>query len=125
MSVPHDTYNKPPMSLTLDDIKKYSETGEYCCVESPLLNVPLDHIILDELHLLLGFTDVLLSNLLEDAMALDDRDDFCKKRGEPNGTHLRKLTELTYSCGATFSVCAKKKWRWKRNGENGMDITYG
>jgi len=42
-------------------------------------------------------------------MALDDRDDFCKKRGEPNGTHLRKLTELIYSCGATFSVCAKKK----------------
>lgn len=108
MSVPHDTYNKPPMSLTLDDIRKYSETGEYCRVESPLLNVLLDHIILDELHLLLRFTDVLLSNLIEDAMELDDKDDFCKKRGEPKGIHLRKLTQLINSCGVTFSVWEKK-----------------
>lgn len=121
MSVPHDTYNKPPMSLTLDDIKKYSETGEYCCVESPLLNVPLDHIILDELHLLLRFTDVLLSNLIEDAMELDDKDDFCKKRGEPKGIHLRKLTQLINSCGVTFSVWEKKDGDGKGMGK--MDWT--
>ena len=106
--MPHDTYNKHPMSLTLEDVKKYAKTGEFCCVNPPLLNIPLDHIILDELHLLLRFTDVLLSNLIEDAMELDDKDDFFKKKGEPKGTHLRKLTQLINSCGVTFSVWEKK-----------------
>lgn len=108
MSMPHDTYNKPPMSLPLEDVKKCAKTGEFCCVNSPLLNIPLDHIILDELHLLLRFTDVLLSNPIEDAMELDDKDDFFKKKGEPKGTHLRKLTQLINSCGVTFSVWGKK-----------------
>ena len=108
MSVPYDTYSKPPMSLTLDDIKKFPKKGEFCCVESPLLSVPLDHIILDELNLLLRLTDVLLSNLLEDAMELDDKDDYTKKRGEPKGIHLRKLTQLINSCGVTFRVWKKK-----------------
>ncbi|XP_068757380.1 uncharacterized protein [Montipora capricornis] len=121
MSVPYDTYSKPPMSLTLDDIKKFSKKGEFCCVESPLLNVPLDHIILDELHLLLRFTDVLLSNLLEDAMELDDKDDYTKKRGEPKGIHLRKLTQLINSCGITFSVWEKKDGDGKGMGK--MDWT--
>lgn len=76
MSKPSDTYSKPPMHLTLEDVKTYATTNEFCCVEPPLLNVPLDHIVLDELHLLLRFTDVLLSNLLEDAMEWDDKDDF-------------------------------------------------
>ena len=106
--MPHDTYNKPPMSLPLEDVKKCAKTGEFCCVNSPLLNIPLDHIILDELHLLLRFTDVLLSNPIEDAMELDDKDDFFKKKGEPKGTHLRKLTQLINSCGVTFSVWEKK-----------------
>lgn len=106
--MPHDTYNKPPMKLTLEDVNKYAKTGEFCCIHSPLLNIPLDHIILYELHLLLRFTDVLLSNLIEDAMELDDKDYFCKKRGEPKGTHLRKLTQLINSCGVTFSVWEKK-----------------
>lgn len=121
MSVPYDTYSKPPMSLSLDDLKKFSKKGEFCCVESPLLNVPLDHIILDELHLLLRFTDVLLSNLLEDAMELDDKEDFTKKRGEPKGTHLRKLTQLINSCGVTFSVWEKKDG--DGNGMGKMDWT--
>ena len=106
--MPHDTYNNPPMSLTFEDVKKYAKTGEYCCIDSPLLNIPLDHIILDELHLLLRFTDVLMSNLIEDAMELDDKDDFLKKKGEPKGTHLRKLTQLINSCGVTFSVWEKR-----------------
>ena len=37
-----------------------SRWENYCCVHQPLLNIPLDHIILDELHLMLLFTDVLI-----------------------------------------------------------------
>ena len=64
MSKPSDTYIKHPLCLTLEDLHKYAATKEYSCVEIPLLNVLLDHIVIDELHLLLRFTDVLLSNLL-------------------------------------------------------------
>ena len=50
------------------------KTGEnYCCCHEPLLNIPPDHIILDELHLMLRVTDILLENLIEDATQWDDK----------------------------------------------------
>lgn len=81
-----DYYNQPPMALTLADVKKYaSDKNQFCCKDMPLLDVPLSNIVLDELHLLLRVTDILLSNLIEDAMELDDKKDFLKKRGSPKG----------------------------------------
>jgi hypothetical protein len=75
----------------------------------------LDHIILDELHLLLRITDVLLANLIEDAMEWDDKDDFLKTRGQPKGVRLKNLTELINQCGVTFSV-------WEKSDGNGNGI---
>ena len=83
MSKSLDTYNEPPMAYIEDDIEKYVSEQKFCFVETPLLKIPFDHIILDELHLLLRITDVLLSNLIEDAMEWDDKSDFLKKKGEP------------------------------------------
>ena len=40
----------------------------YCCTHEPLLNIELDHVILDELHLLLRIVGVLLGNLLEEVI---------------------------------------------------------
>jgi hypothetical protein len=60
--------------MALADVKKYaSDKNQFCCKHMPLLNVPLCNIVLDELHLLLRVTDILLSNLIEDAMELDDK----------------------------------------------------
>ena len=61
-------------------------TGELQSINQPLLNIPLHHIVLDELHLL-RINDVLLANLIEDAMEWDDRED--KERGA-QGRSLRK-----------------------------------
>ena len=36
-------------------------------------NIPLDHIILDELHLMQRITDVLIGNVEEDAMQWGDK----------------------------------------------------
>ena len=51
---------------------------------------------------------MLLTNIIEDAMKWDDKDDFGKKKGEPKGLHLRKLTQLINSCGVTFSIWEKR-----------------
>ena len=47
------------MRRTLREIKEMSrlKTNNFCCIHEPLLNIELDHIILDELHLLLRITD--------------------------------------------------------------------
>ena len=109
-------YNQPPMALTLADVKKYaSDKNQFCCKDMPLLNVPLCNIVLDELHLLLRVTDILLSNLIEDAMELDDKNDFLKKKGEPKGVYLQRLTQLINSCGVTFSV-------WEKRDDHGKEI---
>lgn len=119
MSKPGDYYCKPPMSHTLEEVIKYAKAGkrEYCCIHEPLINVPLDHIILDELHLLLRITDVLLSNLIEDAMELDDKEDNIKKRGEPKGIHLQKLVNTIHSCGVTFNIWDKTDGDGKSTGK--------
>ena len=89
--------------------------------DMPLLDVPLSNIVLDELHLLLRVTDILLTNLIEDAMELDDKMDFSKRKGEPKGVNLRKLSQLINSCGVTFSVWEKRNEDGKGTGK--MDWT--
>ena len=55
-----DFYNKPPLQRTLKELKELSKKGRenFCCEHEPLLNIELDHVILDELHLLLRVVDV-------------------------------------------------------------------
>ena len=104
------------MAYAEDDIDEYASGKKICFVETPLLKIPFDHIILDELHLLLRITDVLLSNLIEDAMEWDDKDDFLKKKGEPKSVHLQKLIGVINSCGITFSIWEKKDADGKGSG---------
>ena len=72
-------YDEDPIRRTLQEIKQFASKSKgenYCCVHQPLLNIPLDHIILDELHLMLRVTDVLISNLIEDVMQWDEKDNI-------------------------------------------------
>lgn len=46
MSKSVDTYNKAPMALTLAEVKECAKNREYGCVETPLMNIHLDHISL-------------------------------------------------------------------------------
>ena len=83
-------YNQAPMALTLADVKNYaSDKNQFCRKDMPLLDVPLSKIVLEELHLLLQITDILLSNLIEESMELDDKKDFLKKRGNPKESAYR------------------------------------
>lgn len=68
MSKPDGYYDLPPIRRTTEELKELAckKSGEnYCCCHEPLLNIPLDHIILDELHLMLRMTDILLGPVPE------------------------------------------------------------
>lgn len=117
MTKPEQYYNQPPLALSLEQVKKYAESDEFGCKYMPLLEIPLSNIVLDELHLLLRVTDILLANLIEDAMELDDKMDFLKKKGEPKGVHLQKLVQVINGCGITFSVWEKRDNEGKCSGK--------
>ena len=107
MTKPEYYYNEPPMALSLEQVKKYAESDEFVCKYMSLLEIPLSNIVLDELHLL-RVADILLANLIEDAVELNDKMDFLKNKGEPKGVHLRKLIQVINRCGVTFSVWEKR-----------------
>ena len=77
--------------------------GDYCCVKEPLLNIDLDHVIADELLLLLRVMDIMLDNITE-VMDWDKEDDFEKTSKQAQGLHLKKLVTEIRSCGVGFFV---------------------
>ena len=113
-----DHYNSPPLKRTLQEVKDMSKSthDNYCCSKYPLLNIELDHIIVDELHLLLRITDVLTTNLIDEVLTWDQEDDFDKTNKEQKGKHLRKLIDAVRSCGITFDVWQQKNADGKVSG---------
>jgi hypothetical protein len=56
-----DYYNSHPLQHTLEE-----ETADkFSCGNEPLIKIDLDHVVLDELHLLLRVMDVLLNNIIQ------------------------------------------------------------
>ncbi|CAH3035392.1 unnamed protein product, partial [Pocillopora meandrina] len=66
-------YNTPPSARTLKEISEMSKKSRenYCCDKQPILNIPLDHIVVDELHLMLRITDILIGNLVQECLDWD------------------------------------------------------
>ena len=64
-----DHYNSSPLRRTLEEMTKMSQKkgtqDKYSCEHEPLLKIELVHVVLDELHLLLRITDVLINNLVK------------------------------------------------------------
>lgn len=84
---------------TLKEMKELVKEGKvnFCCVEEPLLNIELNHVIVDELHLLLRVMDVMLENIITDANVWYKADDFEKASSQPKGLHLQKVVRETWS----------------------------
>ena len=113
-------YDAPPLRRTLEEMHELSakKSGEnYCCCHKPLLNIPLRNIILDELHLL-RITDILLENLIEDAMQWDDKESStsAKKKSLEKSQHVKKLVEAINNCGVSFSIWEKRNADGKGSG---------
>ena len=99
-------FNTPPMMRTLKKIKDLVKEGkgDYCCVKEPLLDIDLDHVVVDELHLLLRVMDIMLDNIITEVITWDKQEDWEKPSMEPKGVHLKKLVTAIRSCGVGFDV---------------------
>ena len=121
MSKADTFYESSPQRRTLDDLKRCCRkkgTKNFCCVHPPLLNIPLDHIILDELHLLLRVTDVLTRNIMDEMIEWDDEDAHKNKvkNPAPIGNHLQQAITAVRECGISFHVWEKKNADGKGSG---------
>lgn len=91
---------------SLSDIKKCAASDKpaekFGCLNSPLLNLPLDDIIVDELHLLLRVSDKLIDNLVVRAEELDHK---AQLHGSGSPHHISMLEKAIASCGVHFKVC--------------------
>jgi hypothetical protein len=109
-------YNSPPLRRTLQEIidmaNKEGTQGKYSCVHEPLIKIDLDHVVLDELHLLLRVMDVLLNNIIQEMISWDKKENFNKKKCEKKNTRLEKLQSTIRSCGVSFDI-------WEKRNEDG------
>lgn len=56
MSKPREFYHEVGNKRTLQDIKSCAAKKQLSCEHAPLLDIPLDNVVLDELHLMLRVT---------------------------------------------------------------------
>lgn len=83
---------------TLDSLKSCATKRAFGAIHSPLINISLDKIIIDELHLILRISDVLIRNLVNAAMAAD-----CRITRDTT-VCIDMLLQNIRKCGITFRV---------------------
>lgn len=115
-SNPLDHYNLGEMKRTLYHIKSMLPLEKYSVINKPLFNIELDHVILDELHLMMRVTDRLTENIITEVMERDGESDLGKKRGEKKGIYLEALVSTINKIGIPFSVWGKKNADGKGSG---------
>ena len=89
--------------LTTFALPLWSVQSRQGSVNLPLLKIPIDHYVIDELHLFLRIFDVLMSNLISLALLMD------RTAMDGSKQHLDGLTAAIRSCGVTFHT-------WKEQG---------
>ena len=58
MTKSEDFYDMENITRTLDNIRECCLNQTFSCERPPLLNIPLENIVLDELHLMLRITGI-------------------------------------------------------------------
>ncbi|XP_065907727.1 uncharacterized protein [Dysidea avara] len=92
---------------TLESLYEDYREKQYSCKHLPLVHIETDHIIPDELHLLLRITDILLKNFIATAVAHDKR--LMKTRWKlKQGPMVRSVILNIRRCGIPFDIWMKK-----------------
>ena len=60
MSKTQDHYWEAKMARTIAGMRADAMTNKFSCEHRPLLNIPLENVVLDELHLMLRITGELI-----------------------------------------------------------------
>ena len=106
MSVEESVYTQKK-SRSLLTLQEKSHLANKPChqhlgsIHSPLLNIELTKVVVDELHLLLRVTNVLIRNLISLAASRDHEEQ--QHRGEASN-HIRQLELAVQSCKVTFTI---------------------
>ena len=86
----------------------HSCTKHLGCVRQPLFDIPLERIVLDELHLLLRIGDVQLRNLI---LQVDSMGHRRKEHNGQDSNRIKELEEAVRACGVSFLLpCRKEIW---------------
>ena len=99
----------------LEELRRHFSNCEPGYIRQRLINIDLDHIIPDELHLLLRITDRLIENLISGAIANDNVSNILE------GTMLKNLVQEIRSCGVTFNIFAKSRTNTEFTSLTGSD----
>jgi len=97
--------------------QKKGTQDKYSCEHEPLLKIELDHVVLDELHLLLRITDVLINNLVKEAVEWDKKDSCNKRKADQKDSHIKMLQSTIRSCGVSFDIWEKTNADGKGSGQ--------
>ena len=101
-------YTLDPNRITLAGIKKCSQSKCFGCINEPLIDIAFDHVVPDELHLLLRVTDRILLNVIDEVLEKDAIEDFNRQRGQTKRVFLTNLVIGINDCGISFNVWFKK-----------------
>ena len=104
MKKPLDFYLTRGMQRTSQHLKEYAVKNNVGVRPQPLVSIEPEHIIIDELYLLLRICDKLLRNLILDTKTVDDKHAV---HGERSG-FLGQLTEQIRGCGVSFYIWTKR-----------------
>jgi len=89
---------KQPDNKYLVEMKRSYRSAEPGFVRPRLINIETDHVMPDELHLLLWITDRLIENLINGAKVSD------RNRDPIKGPMMQRLIVAVRSCGVTFYI---------------------
>lgn len=83
------------------------------CHSAPFFHIPIDNVILDELHLMLRITDRLEEGLILDILKWDTDDNNSRPSNRKKNEHLEAFLDAVRSLGVSFQVYKKnEKWEW-------------
>ena len=116
ISKPLEHYNLGEMKRSLDHIKTSLPCKEYSVINKPLSNIELDHVILDELQLIMRVTDHLTENIITEEMERDGESDMSKKGGDRKEIYLVALVSRINKIDIPFSFWEKKNADGKGSG---------
>ena len=88
------------MQRTSQNLKEDVVKNDFGVYAQPLISIEPEHILIDELHLLLRIWDKLLRNLILDTKTLDDKNAVHGEKSD----FLGQLTEKIKGCGVSFYI---------------------
>ena len=80
MTKHEDFYCGKHVVRSMRDISEHDRSSSYGCRSVPLVSLPLTHGVMDELHVMLRVTDLLVASLIEHATDYDTKEQmaFCQ-----------------------------------------------